>query len=123
MEALVEQSISTFEQILDKLNSSDEKEKELAMGYAQRLRTQLEKQAEKAMDQLDLSAKELEAFTQKKENFSEEEWAALEKAKQELQSYREHVDTARAVDTGEATTRIQSKRKKKPARSRVKITG
>ncbi len=114
MDMVVSESIHTFEQILEKLNEGTKEEKEAAMQHAKRLKSQLEKQADDAMQALKISKDELNAYASDKKNFSEEEWAALSKAREELSSYREHIDETRSV---EELKEENEKPKKKRAKS------
>lgn len=114
MDTLISESIHTFEQILEKLNSGSEEEKEVAMEYAKRLRQQLETQAEKALGELKVSSEELEEYANNKENFTEEEWEALRKAKEELASYQDHIKESKEAIS------IEEVEKKDPKKPRAK---
>ncbi|MEL7431672.1 MAG: hypothetical protein AAGI90_03985 [Chlamydiota bacterium] len=98
MESVVGESIHIFEQILDKLNSGSPEEREKASKYAERLKVQLEKQSKKALGALKISNEELEAFTSNRSNFSDAEWEALSKAKEELNLYRDHIKNTKHID-------------------------
>ncbi len=108
MEMLVKESIKAFEQIVSQLNSPDEQKRKEAQATAEKLRDTLEKQSMKALEAVNMSAKELEAFTTNKENFSPEEWEALQKAKKELESYQKEMT---GKEPGEE---LAAKKKKKP---------
>ncbi len=91
METLVKESVKAFEQILLQLNSGDEKQRKEAQGVAEKLRDTLEKHSFKALEAINMNAKELEAFTNNPDNFSPEEWEAMQKAKNELESYQKEM--------------------------------
>ena len=112
MEMLVSESIKTFEQILGQMNSGSEEEKKEAVKAAERLRENLEKQAQKAVDKLKISTDELEAFASNPDNFSEEEWEALQRAKGDLESYQTDV-VKRGVTAEDLQKESQAKSKKK----------
>ena len=117
MDTLISESIHTFEQILEKLNSGSEEEKEVAMEHAKRLRQQLETQAEKALGNLKVSSEELEAYANNKENFTEEEWEALRKAKEELSSYQDHIkESKETISIGESEKKDPKKPRAKAAK-------
>ncbi|MEM8628977.1 MAG: hypothetical protein AAGF04_02750 [Chlamydiota bacterium] len=120
METLVAESLHAFEQILEKLQSGSDAEKEQAQKYADQLKTQLEKQAEEAVSALKISHEELEAFTNNRENFSDEEWEALSQAKEELASYRKHIQETKTV---EELKNERTPRKTRRARSAQWVAG
>ncbi len=88
MDKLVKESIGAFEELVNLMNNGSEEDKKKAMEGAEKLRENLEKQAEKAVEQLKISTDELDTFIENPDNFSEEEWEALQKAKGDLDSFK-----------------------------------
>jgi hypothetical protein len=91
LEAIVNESLSTFENIMTRMLSSNLDEREQALKEANALRETLEKEATKAMAQTGLTEKQLDEFISDPNNFSPEEWSALQKAKEEFTHYEEDL--------------------------------
>ncbi len=114
MESLVKESIKAFEKVITQLNSSDEKEREEAKKAAEKLRDTLEKHSRKAMESINMSSKELEAFTSNPNNFSAEEWEAMQQAKQDLMAYQKDM-AQKGYVPGQTEEKEQgAKKRKKP---------
>lgn len=116
METLVGESIKAFEGILSKIHSEDEKEKKEGLELAEKLRGTLEKQAYKALDAAKMSAAELEEFTNNPENFNDEEWRALERAKTDIEAYQKDImkrePTMNTSDDNGASSKDKKKKRK-----------
>lgn len=114
MESLVKESIKAFEKVITQLNSSDEKEREEAKKAAEKLRDTLEKHSRKAMESINMSAKELEAFTSNPNNFSPEEWEAMQQARQDLMAYQKDM-AQKGLMPGQMEEKEQgAKKRRKP---------
>lgn len=112
MEALVRESVIAFEEIIKQLQSDDEKQRDEAHKTAEKLRDTLEKQSIKALEAISMDAEELEAFTNNPENFSPEEWEALQKAKKDMASFQQEMTKKGVLPNGEP---VKTNKKKKKA--------
>jgi len=92
LEGFVHESLKLFHQVIEKLQSKDAKEREEALAMAESLKDSLEEQSHKAMEAVNMGAKELESFTNDPDNFTEEEWEALTSAKQNIASFQEEIN-------------------------------
>jgi hypothetical protein len=103
VQGVVQEFVQTFEELIEQMQSANEKEREEAFAMAEQLRGSLEEQANKVLADSGLSYRELQNFANNPNNFSEDEWKALESAKAELNSYQTSL-----MDKG------QSEKKKAP---------
>ncbi len=116
LEGVIHNSLKLFHEVLQKLQSEDPKEKEKALEMAESLRKSLQEQSEKAMEAVAMSAKELEAFTNNPDNFSQEEWEALQEAKKNLTDFQKDAKERGLVHS-------PSVKKAKKQKSKLWITG
>ncbi len=91
LDNLITQSIQTFEKIVSKIQSGSEEEKKEAVQFAEQLRDSLEGQANQALSNLKMNPEEIEKFTESMENFSENEWDTLSRAKKDIKEYQEEL--------------------------------
>jgi hypothetical protein len=91
MQDLVGESIKAFEGILAKLDSPDEEEKKNALKEMEQMKAIMEEQAEKALEKAGLNKDSLGDFINNPDNFSPEEWLALQNAKTDLDSYKDEL--------------------------------
>lgn len=91
IEGVVGEFVKTFEYLMEQMQSSDEEVRKKAFAQADELRNSLETQAEKVLEQSGLNYKDLENFAQNPDNFDEEEWTALQGAREELENYQNHA--------------------------------
>lgn len=91
VEDVVHQFVKVFEQLVTKMQTGSEKDKEEAFAQAESLRNTLEAQASKILEDSGFSYKEIQEYASNKENFSEEEWKAMQAAKAELEEYQNHL--------------------------------
>ena len=81
LETIVNESLSTFENIMTRMLSSNLDEREQALEEANALKETLEKEATKAMAQTGLTEKQLDEFISDPNNFSPEECQRCKKQK------------------------------------------
>ena len=91
VEKIVGETLKIFTEITEKLNSSNEEEKQEALALATELRSLLEEQAKNAMKSIGMDEEELNAFLNNPQNFSPEEWLSLDQAKSEMKDYRKEL--------------------------------
>lgn len=91
IESIVGETLKVFTDVVTKLNSPDEKERNEALNLATELRDTLEGQAKNALGSLGMDEEELKAFMSNPSHFTGEEWGALEKAKNEMASYKKEL--------------------------------
>lgn len=91
MESLVNESIKTFESIIANLDSPDEEERNKAMKAAEELRVALEDQAKNALKKAGMDEETVNKYINSSENFLENEWKAIEHAKDEIEDYQKEL--------------------------------
>ena len=84
MERLIQETLSFFYEMQEKLESNDPKVKEEAMALAEALKTKLEEQAKILCEANGMDPSKLENYLEEPSNFSEEEWKAIEQAKSDI---------------------------------------
>jgi hypothetical protein len=113
MESLIRETVEFFNELKTKLQSPDEKVREEATQVASALKTKLEEQAVALCESLGMDPKVLEAYINTPANFSTEEWQAMEKAKAELQNYKEAASKMEAGEKSPAAQKAALKKKPK----------
>lgn len=91
MESLIQETIKILGELKGKIESTDPKEKEEARQFAADLKTKLEERALRMCESLGMDPEELKSYINTPVHFSPEEWQAMEKAKEELENYKEEV--------------------------------
>ena len=98
LQEIVGESIKVFENLITKLNSPDEEERKKAMKEAADLRDTLETQARTSLEKSGLDKATIDKFISNPDNFSPEEWQALEGAKKDLDNYEEDLKEKGVID-------------------------
>ena len=117
LQNLIGESIKVFEDIVSKLNSPDEEERKKALQQAEELRDTLEKQAQTALDKAGLDKSAVNKFINNPDNFSPEEWEAIQGAKKEISSYEDDLTSKGVIDkakTSHGHHKKPAKKKPKP---------
>ena len=116
LQNLIGESIKVFEGIVSKLNSPDEEERKKALKQAEELRDTLEKQAQNALEKAGLDKSAVNKFINNPDNFSPDEWEAIQSAKKEISSYEEDLSSKGVIDKAKKSSHGHHKKpiKKKP---------
>jgi len=107
---MVQEMTQFFGDLKAKLTSSDTKEREEAQKLADELKTKLEEQVVKLCESLGIDPQVIAQYINTSANFSPEEWQAMEKAKTELEQYKESL---MKMDSGEAVAHKRNKSRPK----------
>jgi len=99
LQGVVHESIKVFEEIIGKLNSPNEEERQKAMKCAAELRDLLQEQARAAMQKSGLSQEQVSKMLHDPSNFSPEEWKAFQGAKDELTTYEKELKDKGLLDS------------------------
>ncbi len=112
MQEIVGESIKSFEKIISKLNSPNEEERKKALEDAAELRDILEEQAKKALEKSGLDKKAVDKFINNPDNFTPEEWRALQEAKKEIDTYHHELEDKGVIKEEKAKSKEHKKTKK-----------
>jgi len=85
---IVDEMTEIFEYILYRINSPVPEEKKEALEIASELKHLLESQQEKAQSVMNMTPEQLSAFVNNNNNFSKEEWQALQNAKASVENFK-----------------------------------
>jgi hypothetical protein len=110
MGGMIQEMTQFFGDLKAKLTSSDVKDREEAQKIADELKAKLEEQVIKLCETLGMDPQVIAQYINTPSNFSPEEWQAMEKAKTELESYKESL---MKMNSGEAVPRKRNKTKPK----------
>lgn len=88
MQELIQDTMKVFQELQEKMASSDPKVKEEAIASAQELKEAFELQAQSLYQAVNLNPDELADFIEDAENFSAEEWSAVGAVKQDLDTFK-----------------------------------
>ncbi len=113
MENLIHETVKFFNELKTKIDSSDAKVREEALQVASSLKTKLEEQALALCESIGMNPQTLEAYINTPTNFSVEEWQAMEKAKTELENYKQAVTKMETGEQSPAAKKAASRKKPK----------
>jgi len=83
---IFEDSVDYFERFKHIMLHGTKEEKEKAMENVARLKVRIERETKNVCERTGMTPEELTAYSNNRENFSEEQWNAIEEAKKKLQS-------------------------------------
>jgi hypothetical protein len=121
MESLIHETVKFFNDLKTQLESPDEKVREEALKVASQLKTKLEEQALALCESIGMDPAALESYINTPANFSNDEWQAMEKAKGEIDNYKQAVVK---MEKGEKSPAAKAhSQKKKPKAVKEWIVG
>ncbi len=88
LQGLIQDTLKTFQELQEKLNSPDPRHREQAMDTALALKAALEEQTAALCHSIGMHPTELARFVENPANFSKEEWEALGAAKADLETFK-----------------------------------
>ncbi len=106
LQGIIQETLKTFQELQEKLQSPDPRVREKAMDTALVLKTSLEEQTASLCHSMGMSPTELSRFVENPANFSQTEWEALGSAKADLDTFKQTL-----APSGDAA--VPSKKKKK----------
>jgi hypothetical protein len=114
IESLIHDTLKFFNELRQKLESSNEKDREEALNIANSLKAKLEEQAQALCQSVGMDPKTLENYINDPANFSSAQWQAMSQAKTNLSDYKEEI-----AKTQSASTVIKAPKKKKNINNRL----
>jgi hypothetical protein len=111
LEEFIQETLEYFSSLRSKMTSPEAASREEAMQTAVNLKEELEQQMLTLCQSLNMSTQEIETYINASKHFSADEWKAMEKARQELDQYKEAV----------ANMEPESSRSKKPQNKKPKV--
>lgn len=91
VEKFVHDALMLLTQIKDKLSQGTEQEKKEMLEVSKQLQKLLEEKAKAAFRSTGMSPDQLEKYLAKRENFTEEQWEAFQKAQKEMDEYQKNL--------------------------------
>ncbi|MBF8263140.1 MAG: hypothetical protein HW387_805 [Parachlamydiales bacterium] len=112
MEKLVNETVTFFNDMKIKLESPDQKVREEALNVASQLKAKLEEQAKTLCKSIGMDPAALESYINTPNNFSTDEWQAMENAKTEIANYKASLAK---METGEKSPAARARKKRQKA--------
>jgi hypothetical protein len=91
LESIIHETVTFFNELKANVESPDNKVREEALKLAASLQTKLEEQALALCEAVGMDPKAIESYINTPSHFSPDEWVAMEKAKAELEGYKNAV--------------------------------
>lgn len=91
LQALIQDTLKVFQDLQQRINSSNPEDREEALGAALELKNALETQAAALAQSVGMDPNQLEKFIENPSNFSKEEWEAMGSARQDLTDFQQHL--------------------------------
>jgi len=115
LESLVQESVKFFNELKANVESPDAKVREEALQLAISLQTKLEQKALSLCESIGMDPSAIEAYVNTPSHFSPEEWQSMEKAKTELESYKNAISKMGSEETSSSSSNKTAKGKKPKA--------
>lgn len=111
LENLVQEAIRFFTEMKTSIESPDIKVREEALKLADSLKTKLHEQAYSLCEAIGMDPETIESYINTATNFSPEEWQAMEKARSELEDYKNAISKMQSETTPSSKT-VKNKKPK-----------